>query len=63
LARLIGVIDGLGTGEEVIGAKFFPVFVPVFGSGLAKNPPSLRPYLQGASPPKISIIHACFAFV
>jgi len=54
LARLIGVIDGLGTGEEVIGAKFFPVFVPVFGSGLAKNPPSLRPYLQGASPPKIS---------
>ncbi|MDA9054497.1 hypothetical protein N9I75_01305 [Alphaproteobacteria bacterium] len=23
MARLIGVIDGLGTGEEVIGAKFF----------------------------------------
>ncbi|MDA9959461.1 hypothetical protein N9E24_06660 [Alphaproteobacteria bacterium] len=59
MARLIGVIDGLGTGEEVIGAKF----VPVFGSGLAKNPPSLRPYLQGASPTKISIIHVCFAFV
>jgi hypothetical protein len=45
LARLIGVIDGLGTGEEVIGAKFFQsLFLSLIR--LAKNPPSLRPYLQ-----------------